>query len=114
MSSTKTPLRVDINYFPKIKGFAINLKNNISPENAFINAYLQNKNYFKAMIIVLEPQISRLLNFSYSFGEILSFLKESLASIRYIVILNTIEKMLAENSYFTSEKILEILEILEG
>ena len=95
-----------------LKSFAINLKNNISPEIAFVNAYLQNKNYFKSLTIVLEPQISRLLNFSCSFGEILSFLKEKLASIRYTIILDTIEKMLAESSYFTSEKILEILEII--
>ena len=95
-----------------LKNFAINLRNNISPENAFIDAYLRNKKYFKAINRVLEPSISRLLNFSCSFEEMINHLKEELVSIRYAVIIETIEKMLVESSYYSSEKILEILEII--
>lgn len=95
-----------------LKNFAITLRNNISPENAFIDAYLTNKNYFKVINKVLEPPISRLLNFSCSFGEMINCLKEELVSVRYSIILETIEKMLVESSYYSSEKIMEILKII--
>ena len=42
----------------------------------------------------------------------INHLKEELVSIRYVIIIETIEKMLVESSYHSSEKILEILEII--
>lgn len=95
-----------------LKNFAINLKSNISPEIAFTNAYLQNKKFYKILNKSFEPQISRLLNFSCSFGEILNLLKDELKSLRYIIILDVIERMLDENSYYSADKVIEILEII--
>ena len=95
-----------------LKNFAINLKSNISPEIAFTNAYLQNKKFYKILNKSFELQISRLLNFSYTFSEILNLLKVELKSLRYIIILDVIERMLDENSYYSAEKVIEILEII--
>lgn len=95
-----------------LKNFAINLKSNISPEIAFTNAYLQNKEFYKILNKPFESQISRLLNFSCSFGEMLNLLKFELKSLRYIIILDVIERMLDENSYYSADKVIEILKII--
>ncbi|MFX1257792.1 MAG: hypothetical protein ACFFAN_08035 [Promethearchaeota archaeon] len=95
-----------------LKALALNLSNNISPENAFINAYSQNKKFFKQLHEQLGLQLSRLLNFSCSFDELINFLKLELNSFRYNLILDTIKRMLDESAYYTSDKILEILDII--
>ena len=95
-----------------LKSFAINLKTNISPEKAFINSYSQNKNFFKLLKNPINTQIAHLLSFSGSFSHILKYLKFELNSIRFNLILNTIERMIDENAYYSSDKVFEILDII--
>jgi len=95
-----------------LESFAINLKNNLSPEKAFLQSYAQNKNLFIVLEQTLKNQLSRLLNFNCSFHEMIQFFKLELNSIRYIVILDVIDKFVAENPYYSTEKIFDILNIL--
>ncbi|KKM64005.1 hypothetical protein LCGC14_1505730 [marine sediment metagenome] len=95
-----------------LKSFANNLKRNVSPEQAFLKSYTQNKNQLVLLSQPIKSQLSRLLNFNCSFNEMVQFLKLELKSIRYIVILNVIEKFIAENAYYSSEKIFDILTII--
>jgi len=95
-----------------LKGFALNLKNNLSPEKAFLESYSQNKNLFAVIEKTLKNQLSRLLNFKYSFHDIIQFFKLELTSIRYSIILDVIERFVTENPYYTNQKIIDILRIL--
>jgi hypothetical protein len=95
-----------------LKSFAINLKTNISPEKAFINSYSQNKTFFNLLKNPVNTQIAQLLSFSGSFSHILKHLKFELNSLRYNLILNTIERMIDENAYSSSDKVFEILNII--
>ena len=95
-----------------LKGFAVNLKNNLSPENAFLKSYTQNKNLFMVLEQTIKDQLSRLLNFNCSFHDILQFFKLELNSIRYTIVLDVIDKFVSENPYYSTEKIFEILNIL--
>ncbi|MFX1418492.1 MAG: hypothetical protein ACFE9N_06190 [Promethearchaeota archaeon] len=95
-----------------LKSFAINLKNNLSPEKAFLKSYTQNKNLFIVLEKPVKNQLSRLLNFNCSFHDMIHFFKLELNSIRYNVILDVIDKFVAENPYSSTEKIFDILNIL--
>ena len=95
-----------------LKSFALNLKTNVSPEKAFINSYSQNKDFFNLLKSPINTQIAHLLSFSGSFRHILKYLKFELNSLRYNLILNTIERMIDENAYYSSEKVFEILDII--
>jgi hypothetical protein len=95
-----------------LRGFASNLKSNISPEQAFLKSYNQNKNSISILKLTIKNQVSNLLKFSYSFREILEFLKSELNSWRYIIILDAIENYIEKNAYFSSEKIREILGVI--
>ncbi|MFX1345271.1 MAG: hypothetical protein ACFFBC_03340 [Promethearchaeota archaeon] len=92
-----------------LRSFASNLKRNISPEIAFIKSYNQNKSLITVLSKPLKDQISYLLSFSYSFNEIIKFLKSELKSWRYTIILDAINKYIEKNAYYSSDKILEIL-----
>ncbi len=96
-----------------LKTFAINLKNNISPEKAFITAYLQNKNYFLVLNEALGNQVNYLLNFSYPFNEMVEQFKSELNNLRCNLILDTIKSMINKNAYYSSNKIFEILDIID-
>ncbi|MFX1327102.1 MAG: hypothetical protein ACFE91_03030 [Promethearchaeota archaeon] len=100
-------------FFMFLKNFAINLKNNISPEKAFLKSYTQNKNLFVLLEQPLKNQISQLLNFTCSFKEMIQFLKLELKSLRYNLILDAIEKFVKENASYSSEKIIDILNIIQ-
>lgn len=95
-----------------LKGFAINLKNNLSPEKAFQRAFTQNKNLYMVLEHMIKNQLSRLLNFNCSFHDIIQFFKLKLNSIRYTVVLDLIDKFVSENPYYSTKKIFEILNIL--
>ena len=95
-----------------LRGFATNLRSNISPEKALLKSYNQNKNLITILKKPLRHQISYLLNFSYSISEILDILKAELKSLRYSIILDAIKKYIERSAYFTSDKILEILTII--
>jgi hypothetical protein len=88
------------------------LKSNISPEQAFLRSYNQNKNSISILKEPLKNQISNLINYSYSFREIIEFLKSELNSWRYIIILDAIKNFVDKSAYFSSEKIREILAII--
>ncbi|MFX0042030.1 MAG: hypothetical protein ACFE8L_03880 [Candidatus Hodarchaeota archaeon] len=95
-----------------LKGFANNLRRNISPESAFLKSYSQNRKHYNLIEQPLKDQISLLLNISCSFREIINNLKFELNSIRFKIILESIEKFVEQNAYFSSEKIFELLAIL--
>ena len=42
-----------------LKGFAVNLKNNISPERAFLNTYTQNKNLYMVLEKTVKNDIEK-------------------------------------------------------
>jgi len=95
-----------------LKSFSINLKNNVSPEKAFINSYLENKNHLNLLKEQINKKISLLLNFSCSFAEILNSLGFELKSIRYKLILDAVKKMVEESAYYSSQKIYDLLSII--
>lgn len=95
-----------------LRSFAVNLKNNISPEKAFLKSYSQNKNLFLVLDRTFRNQLTRLLNFNCSFSDMIQFFKIELNSIRYSVILDLIEKFVSENPYYSTEKIFDVLHIL--
>jgi hypothetical protein len=90
--------------------FTLNLQRNSSPELAFVNAYAQNEQNYIILERPLKSQISRLLNFSCTFEEVLNNLQLELKSIRYKIILNVIGKLVTQNAYLSHEKIVEILD----
>ncbi len=94
--------------------FTMNLKRNISPEIAFIKSYSQNKRQFNLLEKPLKTQISKLLNFSCSFDEILENLHFELKSIRFKLILDVIGKIVAENAYLSHEKITDIINVISN
>ena len=51
-----------------LQKFAFLLKNNLSPEKAFVMAYSQNKKYLKLLDRLIQTQVSNLLNLSYPFN----------------------------------------------
>ncbi|MBY8983772.1 MAG: hypothetical protein KGD65_01760 [Candidatus Lokiarchaeota archaeon] len=95
-----------------LRGFASFLRTNISPEMALLKSYNQNKKLITILKKPLKIQISYLLNFSYSFSEILEVLKSELKSLRYVIIIDAIKKYTERSAYYTSDKILEILTII--
>lgn len=97
-----------------LSGFAVNLKDNLSPEKAFLKSYSQNKNLFLILDKTFRNQLTRLLNFSCSFFDMIQFFKQELNSIRYSAILDLIEKFVSENPYYSTEKIFEIINILRS
>ena len=105
--------RKKFNEFLKfIKNYAINLQQNISPEKAFINAYDQNKRYFNILRNSIRSQISNLVSLSYSFDEIIDRVKNELSTFRYQLILDSIKNMVKENAFYTSKKIIDIINII--
>jgi hypothetical protein len=95
-----------------LKSFATNLKSNISPERAFLKSYLQNRDLITLLKEPLKNYTSHLLNFSYSFKDILKIIRLESKELRYTIILEAVEKFISKNSYFTSDKIKEILNII--
>ncbi len=95
-----------------IESFAFNLKKNISPEQAFIKAYIKEREHIPILYELLEYEISFFLNGLYNFTEILQTFKKKLKSYRYITIINSIINMLKENAYLSSNKIIEIVKVL--
>jgi len=92
-----------------LQKFALLLKNNLSPEKAFVMAYSQNKKYLKLLDKLIQTQVSNLLNLSYPFNKVIKILKAELKSERYNIILDTIEKMIENNAYYSSEKVMDII-----
>jgi len=95
-----------------LRNFALNLKQNLSPEKSFINSYSQCKSQISLLSKIVHKHTLRILNFTCSFEEMLDFLKIDLKSIRYDLILDIIKRIIKQDAYDSSLKILEILKIL--
>ncbi len=95
-----------------LESFAMNLKNNISPEKSFLKSYIQNKNEYVILKQTLKNQLTRLLNFNCSFRDMIQFFKLELKSVRYNLILDAIEKFVDENAKLSSEKIIDIINLV--
>lgn len=109
---TKKEKRKFDEFISFLKSFAINLKKNISPEKAFLYSYSYNRNQLKQIRLPIQNQINNLLNFSYSFNEVLDQLKLELNSFRYNIIVEMIKKLIIKNAFESSEKIIDILNII--
>ncbi|MFX1365833.1 MAG: hypothetical protein ACFFCE_00270 [Promethearchaeota archaeon] len=92
---------------------ALTLKNNYSPEVAFIKAYSKSKTYLSLLNDTFYKQISYLISFQYTFKDLINNLKLILDSPRYKVILDVIYDMLKKSAYYSSKKITDILAILD-
>ena len=95
-----------------LRSFANNLKSNASPEKCYIKSYRQNKNQLILLNQPIKSIISGLINFNYSFNEMVDVLKLKMKNFRYSVIMDVIQKCVNENSYYSSEKILDLLNII--
>ncbi|MFX1575358.1 MAG: hypothetical protein ACFFB0_21695, partial [Promethearchaeota archaeon] len=95
-----------------LKSFASNLKNETSPEQAFFKAYSHTKKFIISLKKPLQDQIASLLNFSNSFGEIIENLKLELQTIHYCMLLEVIGRIIKRDSYLSSDKIFEILKLI--
>ncbi|MFX0058714.1 MAG: hypothetical protein ACFE85_14525 [Candidatus Hodarchaeota archaeon] len=95
-----------------MKSFALNLKQNLSPERSFVNSYSQCKTHIILLSKIIHKQVLRILNFTCSFEEMLDFLKAELKSIRYDLVIDVIKKIIKQDTYKSSIKIFKILEIL--
>ncbi|MHA1913582.1 MAG: hypothetical protein ACW986_02480 [Promethearchaeota archaeon] len=95
-----------------LKIFARNLKANVSPERAFVYSYSKNRSLFKLLRMPLKKHSSNLLSFESSIHEIFNILKKQLKLFRYSIFLDAIERYITKDSYYTADKIVEILEII--
>ncbi|MFX1590880.1 MAG: hypothetical protein ACFFC1_22320 [Promethearchaeota archaeon] len=95
-----------------LRNFALNLKKNLSPERSFIDSYSQCKSEISLLSEIIYKHLLRILNFNCSFEEMLNFLKIDLKSIRYDLIIDVIKRIIKQDAYDSSSKILEILKIL--
>ncbi|MFW9864906.1 MAG: hypothetical protein ACFFEN_02320 [Candidatus Thorarchaeota archaeon] len=95
-----------------LRSLASNLKSNISPEDALLKSYKQNRNLILLLKNTLKTHVSNLLTFSSSFNEILNSLKSELKSLRYVIVLDALKRFIVQNSYLTSDKIQEILTVI--
>ncbi len=96
-----------------LESLMLNLKNNYSPEIAFVKAYSKNKPHLTLLSDVFNVKISSLLSLQFTFKDLIDQLKLELDSPRYKVILNVIYAMLEKSAYYSSEKIADIIQIIE-
>ncbi|MFX1275904.1 MAG: hypothetical protein ACFFBP_06735 [Promethearchaeota archaeon] len=96
-----------------LESLALNLKNSYSPEVAFIKAWTKNKSQFPLLNETLNTHISSLISLQYTFEDLINQLKITLASPRYKIILDVIHSMLENSAYYSSEKINDIIQIIE-
>jgi len=95
-----------------LRSFANNLKSNTSPEKCYIESYRQNKNQLILLNQPIKTLISSLITFSCSFNEMIDFLKLKMKNFRYSIIMDVIQKCVNENAYYSSEKIIDLLNII--
>lgn len=92
---------------------ALTLKNNYSPEIAFIKAYSKSKTHLLLLNDLFYEQISSLISLQYTFEDLINHLKLALDSPRYKILLDVIYDMLKKSAYYSSKKITDILNIID-
>lgn len=97
-----------------LKLFSLNLQKNISPEAAYINAFSRQRTHLKFLNSDLQNHSLSLVNFSYSFNEMIDKLKIQINSFRYSVILEVLKKILEQNPLASSIKIMDIINVLNS
>ncbi len=97
-----------------LKIFSLNLQKNISPEVAYIKAFSRQRTHLKFLCSDLQDQSSNLVNFSYSFNEMIEKLKTQINSFRYSIILEVLKKILQQDSLTSSSKIMDIITVLNN
>jgi len=97
-----------------IKLFSLNLQKNISPEAAYINAFSRQRAHLKFLNSDLQNHSLSLVNFSYSFNEMIDKLKIQINSFRYSIILQVLKKILEQNPLASSNKIMDIITVLNS
>jgi len=97
-----------------LKLFSLNLQKNISPEVAYINAFSRQRTHLKFLNSDLQDQSLNLVNFSYSFNEMIDKLKNQINSFRYSIILDVLKKILEQNPLASSNKIMDIINVLNS
>ncbi len=113
LEGTKMEKRTFEQFLKFLEGFAIRLNNNISPERAFINYYSEKKSQFQLLEHTVGNHAIQLGKLTCSFNEMIDSLKFILKNLRYILILDTIKIMVEESAYLSSEKIFEILSLID-
>ena len=74
---------------------------------------MQNRNQFLLLLDPLKDQISQLINSTLSLEDVFDSLKKILTNIRFILILDVIKKIIGQNSYLSSQKIFDILDLIK-
>jgi len=97
-----------------LKVFSLNLQKNISPEAAYINAFSRQRAHLKFLNSDLQKHSLSLVNFSYSFNEMIDKLKIQINSFRYSIILEVLKKILEHNPLASSNKIMDIINVLNS
>ncbi|MBY9002906.1 MAG: hypothetical protein KGD73_02945 [Candidatus Lokiarchaeota archaeon] len=95
-----------------LKLFSLNLQKNISPEVAYINTFSRQRTRLKILNSDLQNQSLNLVNFTYSFNEMIDKLKIQINSFRYSIILDVLKKILEQNPLASSDKIMDIINVL--
>ncbi|MFW9772247.1 MAG: hypothetical protein ACFFEO_08790 [Candidatus Thorarchaeota archaeon] len=95
-----------------LRSFASNLKSYTSPEIAFLKSFIQNKEFITLLKELLTHLTTQLIHFYSPFSDILIRLKSELNGLRYSIILDAINKSIDKNSYLTSNKITEIVNLI--
>ncbi|MCP6718701.1 MAG: hypothetical protein KJI71_00530 [Patescibacteria group bacterium] len=113
LAGTKTEKRVFDQFLTFLEGFAIKLNYNVSPEKAFLTLYSEKKEQLKLLDYAIGNQASKLAKLTCSFDDMIESLKIHLKNLRYILILDTIKIMIDESALLSSEKIFEILNLID-
>ncbi|MHA1411298.1 MAG: hypothetical protein ACTSO4_01665 [Promethearchaeota archaeon] len=88
------------------------LKQNVSPEKAFIETYFQKKGEHTYFSEFLSPKISTLLNLSSSINDVFDSIIKNFENLRYKIIFKSIKQLLDKNAFNSSKGINKILKIL--
>ncbi|MFX1325981.1 MAG: hypothetical protein ACFE8N_13590, partial [Promethearchaeota archaeon] len=95
-----------------LRSFASNLRSYTSPEMAFLRSFFQNKELITLLRELLTYLTTHLLHFYIPFSDILRMFRSELNGLRYSIILDTINKSIDKNSYLTSNKITDIVNVI--
>ncbi|MEJ2278016.1 MAG: hypothetical protein P8Y70_09770 [Candidatus Lokiarchaeota archaeon] len=96
-----------------LKLFAINLQKNSSPENSFINSFIQLKGHISLIKKIFNEEIVNLVRLNTNLKTLIKNLSNNIKSLKISLILDIISYMLARNSKFTGKKIDQILDLVE-
>ncbi len=96
-----------------LKAYAFRLKYDLSPEKAFFDTLLKNKNRIRTFYLLIKKICVDSINKGYSFSKMISLLQNKLNSPQYNLILSLIHSMVLFNSKRAGFIILELIEVIK-